>query len=99
MQDRKLQPFGHNLVTTRLYLIKRECLGRESNPHAPRGAPDFKSGTSASSATQANFGTNYLAKATTFFSEGCCEICCDSMSAANDGSSETASRFVLYAQV
>ena len=29
------------------------CLGRESNPHEPFGPPDFKSGASASSATQA----------------------------------------------
>jgi hypothetical protein len=35
--------------------IAKECLGGESNPYAPLGAPDFKSGASASSATQAFF--------------------------------------------
>jgi hypothetical protein len=35
------------------------CLEGESNPHAPCGATDFKSGASASSATQAN-ACNYL---------------------------------------
>ena len=34
--------------------LLHQCLGRESNPYAPCGAPDFKSGASASSATQAN---------------------------------------------
>ncbi len=34
-------------------VISIKCPGRGSNPYAPCGAPDFKSGASASSATQA----------------------------------------------
>jgi integrase len=34
--------------------LLNQCLGGESNPYAPCGAPDFKSGASASSATQAS---------------------------------------------
>src|SRR5437667_874963 len=41
------------------------CPGRGSNPYAPCGAPDFKSGASASSATQALFEINYLRESNT----------------------------------
>src|SRR5207244_5602148 len=41
-------------------IVSRQCPGRGSNPYAPCGAPDFKSGASASSSTQAYlFSMNY----------------------------------------
>src|SRR5437667_12905943 len=47
-------------IPTSHQILPFQCPGRGSNPYAPCGAPDFKSGASASSATQALlFSMNY----------------------------------------